>query len=380
MLNPSIALLISIVSILILIRIRLHASFSIFIGSLIVAILVLPMHSIPSTMLDSLFNYNTIRLMVIVASALTLSHLMGEKGLLAKLANTLESISPKFALHFIPAVIGLIPMPAGALISATASRDLVQRTGLNPEQGTFINYWFRHIWEFSIPVYPSIIITSVVLSIPLFSVVKILSPMTALAIILGAITSYWILRKIPNIKGKPTKNIALNLLKAAWPILLLAPFVLIGLEAMIAFPLILVLLILQQRAKLPELKTSFKYGLDPKIIFLLYAIMFFKITIESSGTADILISDMQSIGFPSMVILIALPMLMGLATGLAMTFAGVALPLLLPYIASGLDINSYSLLLVYVSGLMGVLLSPVHLCLILSAEYFKANLIKVYCY
>ena len=30
--------------------------------------------------------------------------------------------------------------------------------------------------------------------------------------------------------------------------------------------------------------------------------------------------------------------------------------------------------------MMGLLLSPLHLCLILSAEYFKANLARVYRY
>ncbi len=63
-----------------------------------------------------------------------------------------------------------------------------------------------------------------------------------------------------------------------------------------------------------------------------------------------------------------------------MAFAGVALPLLIPYIASDVGVNSYALLLAYVSGMMGLLLSPLHLCLILSAEYFKASLARMYKY
>ncbi len=331
-------------------------------------------------MLQSLINYQTIRLLVIVASALTLSSLMEEKGLLAKLATTMEGIGPRLAIHLIPAVIGLVPMPAGALVSATASRGLIKRLSLTPEQGTFINYWFRHIWEFSIPIYPSIIITSIILSIPLFSVVKILSPMTALAIVSGAVLSYGILKKTPKLKGEPSGNIAFNLLKASWPILLLVPLVLLGLNVMIAFPLTLALLAGQQRVKWPELKKAFKYGLDPKIMFLLYAIMLYKATIESSGTAEVLISDMQAIGLPSIVMLITLPLLMGLATGYSPAFVGIALPLLVPYIASNSGVNGHALLLAYVSGMMGALLSPLHLCLILSTEYFKANLAKIYKY
>lgn len=380
MLSPSLALLISIAGILILLRLRWHPGFAIFAGSLIVSGLVLPLPSIPSHMLRTLLDLQTIRLLVIVASALTLSGLMEAKGLLARLATTMESIGPRVAIHLIPAAIGLVPMPAGALVSATASQGLAKRLGLSPERGTFINYWFRHIWEFSIPVYPGIIITSAILSVPLFSVVKILSPATALAIVFGAIISYGILKKTPKIKGHPTKNIAYNLIKASWPILLLVPLVLLGLEAMIAFPLVLVLLIGQQRAKWSELKKALKYGLDPKILFLLYAIMLYQATIESSGAAGVLIVDMQAIGLPALLVLVALPLLMGLATGYSPAFAGVALPLLVPYIVPGSSINSPALLVAYVSGFMGVLLSPLHLCLILSTEYFKANLGRVYRY
>jgi integral membrane protein (TIGR00529 family) len=305
---------------------------------------------------------------------------MEENGLLAKLAATMESISPKLALHFIPAVIGLVPMPAGALVSATAARDLVKKIGLTPEQSTFINYWFRHIWEFSLPVYPAIILTSVVLSVPISLVVVTLSPMTALTVVSGAVISYGILKKTLKVKGNPTKNIAYNLVRASWPILLLVSSILLGLEAMIAFPLVLVLLAVQQRANWPELKKALKYGLDLRILFLLYAVMLYKTTIESSGAAQQVFLDMQAMGLPASVILAVLPLLMGLATGFSMAFAGVALPLLVPYIASDLGINSYALLLAYVSGMMGLFLSPLHLCLILSAEYFKANLAKMYKY
>ena len=387
MLSPSIALLLSIAAILILLRIRVHPGFSIFIGSIIVSLLVLPLQTMPSLMFEALWNQQaplleqqTIRLLVVIASALTLSSLMEEKGLLTRLANTMEGIGSRLAIHLVPAIIGLVPMPAGALVSATSVRGLVKRLRLAPEQSTFINYWFRHVWEFSLPVYPGIIITSVLLSVPLFSVVKILCPVTVLIIACGAVFSYGILKKAPKIKRKPSQNIAYNFLRAAWPILLLVPSILLGLDAMIAFPLILLLLAGQQRVKWPELKNALKYGLNPKILFLLYSIMLYKATIESSGTADVLIADMQAMGLPALFMLVALPLLMGLATGFGMAFVGVALPLLVPYIASDAGINGYALLLAYVSGMMGVLLSPLHLCLILSAEYFEASLAKVYRY
>lgn len=380
MLSPSLALLISIAGILILLRLRVYPGLAIFIGSLIVSLLVLPLASIPSLMLKSLIEYQTLRLLVIVTSALTLSSLMQEKGLLAKLAATMESISPKLALHLIPAVIGLVPMPAGALVSATASQGLIKKMGTTPEQSTFINYWFRHIWEFFLPVYPALILSSVIFSVPLSFLAITLSPMMVMAIASGAVISYRMLKSIPKVKGVPSGNIAYNLLKASWPILLLVLLILVGLEAMIAFPLTLVLLALQQRPRGRELGKAFKYGFDPRILFLLYSVMLYKTIIESSGTANVVFADMQALGLPALVILVLLPFIMGFVSGYSMTFAGIALPLVVPYVVSGSGINSPALLVAYISGLMGVLLSPLHLCLILSAEYFKASLTRVYRY
>jgi integral membrane protein (TIGR00529 family) len=381
MLSPSLALLASIAGILILIRLKVRPGLAIFVGSLIISLLLLPPRSLPEHMFHTLIDRQTLTLLVVVASALTLSRLMEVKGLLTSLAATMEKLGPRLAMYLVPATIGLIPMPAGALVSATALRDLADRTGLTPERATFINYWFRHIWEASLPVYPAIIATSIIFSAQLSSVTLTLLPMTALLIALGTVSSYRMLK--PNKRHETEertskKSIAYDLLRTSWPILLIVGLVLVGLDVVIAFPLALVLLACQQRAKWPELKIALKYGADLHILFLLYAVMLFKATIEGAGAADSLFSNMQYIGMPTPVLLAFLPFLMGFATGISMGFVGISLPLLVPFITLGSQVNSYALMLAYISGYVGVLLSPLHLCLILSIEYFKASFAKVY--
>lgn len=381
MLGPSMALLASIAGILILIRLKVRPGLAILAGSLIISLLLLPPRSLPEHMFRTLVDRQTLTLLVVVASALALSRLMEVKGLLASLAATMERLGPRLALHLVPATIGLVPMPAGALVSATALRDLADRMALTPERVTFINYWFRHIWEASLPVYPAIITTSIMLSVQLSSVTLTLLPMTALLIALGTVSSYRMLK--PNKRYEiaertSKKSIVHNLVRTSWPILLIVGLVLAGLDAVIAFPLALGLLACQQRTKWPELKTALKYGADLQILFLLYAVMLFKATIESAGAAYTLFTDMQYIGMPTPVLLAFLPFLMGFATGISMGFVGISLPLLVPFIALSSQVNSYALMLAYMSGYVGVLLSPLHLCLILSTEYFKASLAKVY--
>jgi hypothetical protein len=381
MLNPSVALLASIAGILVLIRLKVRPGLAIFVGSLAVSLLLLPLHSLPKHMSDTLVDRQTLTLLAVVASALALSRLMEVKGLLANLAATMERLGPRLAMHLVPATIGLVPMPAGALVSATALRDLADRIGLTPERVTFTNYWFRHIWEASLPVYPAIIATGVILSVPLSSVTLTLLPMTALFTALGAISSYRMLKpnKRQETEERTSKgSIVRNLLRTSWPILLIVGLVLVGLDAVIAFPLALALLACQQRAKWSELKIALKYGADLQILFLLYAVMLFKTTIEGAGAAYTLFSDMQHIGMPTPVLLALLPFLIGFATGISMGFAGISLPLLVPFITLSSHVNSYALMLAYISGYVGVLVSPLHLCLMLSTQYFKASLAKVY--
>lgn len=388
MLSPSIALIIAIVAILILIRLKVHPGFAIFLGGLGLSLLVLPVQTLPSSLFEALWakqvllgEQQTLKLLIVIASAFSLSSLMEEKGMLANLAVAMESIGSRLAIHIVPAIIGLVPLPGGALVSATSVQGVVKRLQLKPEQSTFINYWFRHLWEPSLPTYPTVIITSVLVGTSLLFVVKTLAPMTLLSIICGAAISYFILKKRSyRAKGDSPGKVAFNFLRAAWPILLLVPTMLAGLNPMIIFPVTFALLALQQRAGRKELWKALKYGLNYKILFLLYAVMLFKVIIERSDAAGTLIQDMQATGLPAVLILAILPLVIGLATGISMAFVGIALPLLLPYIVLDAGVSGPALMLAFVSGMMGILASPLHLCLILSSEYFQANLARVYRY
>ncbi|MFC2068071.1 DUF401 family protein [Chloroflexota bacterium] len=382
MIPPSLALLLSICLTLILVRFRVITGLAILCGGLALAISILPLSNIPRLVTQTLFNNQTLQLLIIIASALTLSRILEIKGLLTMLAQTLESIGPRVAITITPTVIGLVPMPAGALVSAAAVKDLVTRIDLKPAQATFINYWFRHIWEFALPVYPAIIATSIILNVPLSAVVAAFLPMLALAGLVGIALELWILRSKQATTNNKTKhvNLPLHLLVSAWPILVIVGLVLAGVAAWIAFPATLIAAMIQQKARWHEIKSSLRYGLEPKILVLLISIMLYKAVIETSGSANALIADLEELRLPLVFIVALLPFLIGLATGLSMAFVGITFPLLAPLIGQGIDVNHFTILLAYASGEVGLLLSPMHLCLMLSTEYFHARLFDVYRY
>ena len=378
--SPSVALLISLAGVLLLLGLKLHPGLAVFLGSIVLSLLVLPARQTPVLMLTTITSLQTLRLIGIIVCALSLSKLMESRGLLLKLAHTLETVGPKLAMHVVPSVIAMVPMPAGALVSATALKDLARRLRLAPDQATFINYWFRHIWELAVPVYPAVIAASVVLSVPLSSVVITMLPVIPLMAVFGGIASYRILRKTDAERAESLSGpqLVVELFRAAWPVLLLIGLVLGGVEAAFAFLAAGVLLAVQQRAPKQEVKQALKYGLGPKVLFLLYSVMLYKGIVEESGAAYALFTDMQALGMPPALILLALPALVGFATGLSMAFVGISFPLLLPFMSVAGDISGYALFLAYVAGGVGYMLSPLHLCLTLSSEFFGARLGDVY--
>lgn len=283
-------------------------------------------------------------------------------------------------MHVVPSVIGMVPMPGGALVSATAMKGLAERLKLTPAQSTYINFWFRHLWELAVPVYPSVIAASVVLAVPLSTVVVTMLPVIPLMAALGGIISMRILRHAPAAVSQSLtgRQLTAELLRASWPVLLLVAMVIAGVEALIAFLVASILLAVQQRLSRQELRIAVRHALGGKVLFLLFAVMVYKDFVEVSGAAHALFSDMQGLGVPPAAILIVLPLLIGFAAGLSMAFVGIAFPLLLPFIVTADGLNAQALFLAYVSGGLGYMVSPLHLCLILSAEFFKARLGDVY--
>ncbi len=118
-----------------------------------------------------------------------------------------------------------------------------------------------------------------------------------------------------------------------------------------------------------------KYGFALEVIVLIIGIMLFKETMEESGAVKSLSSFFLEQGIPVFPILCLLPFITGLLTGHSVGFVGSTFPLLIS-INGGASLSVISL--AFAAGFLGVLLSPVHLCLVLTRQYFKADLWGVY--
>jgi len=107
--------------------------------------------------------------------------------------------------------------------------------------------------------------------------------------------------------------------------------------------------------------------------------MIFKGIMMDSHSVIQIRNELIAYHIPVMMVIIIMPFLSGFITGIAIGFVGTSFPLIIPLFDST---NVFSFLsyavLAYSFGYMGMMLSPIHLCFLVTKDYFKANLLGSY--
>ena len=346
---------------------------------------------------SALLDIKTISLAMVVSLILVLSHSLEKSGQMQRLLSCFEglSASPKLNLVIFPALIGLLPMPGGAIFSAPMVKTIGKSQHLSAQKLSYINYWFRHIWEHWWPLYPGILLTTTLAKVDLWQMVLFLLPLTIVAVIAG----YWPLRGSIIHKTSPSPETTVkSFLFEAIPILFAIicglgfgqfgsyylPFWLHIVDKELGLILALLLSIGwvfgQNQMTVSTLKRIVLKPALLKMIYMVSAIMMFKGILENSGAINLISNEMLQWHIPLAPITMVLPFLVGVVTGITIAFVGATFPILISLIHS-MDQSQFLLaylMLALVSGFTGVLISPLHLCLLLSNQYFKTTLIPVY--
>ncbi|MFQ6066439.1 MAG: DUF401 family protein [bacterium] len=360
---------------------------SILLTSLIVGILF---RMSPATILKNILlasiHPTTLQLIALVILVIFLGNLMKERGNLENMVSSLEALIRNRRLRFTipPAFMGLLPMPAGALFSAPMVEEIGRKTGISPENKTLLNYWFRHLWEYMWPLYPSLILAAALLNVKVRDIILAQYPLTLAAIAAGFI---FCMRRgsspPPHRSFKPLKKAHFTkeiraLFFNIWPVLAIILLVLIfKVELLVAILVTVLIVLVFSKRKGYKILASLKKSLSLSMILLIISVMAFKRVFEVSGAFSVIPIIFSNWGLSPLIILFFAPFLAGLSTGITSAFVGMTFPLLLPFIVKSQPNLTYSMF-AYAGGFAGVLLSPFHLCLILSREYFKADLKRLY--
>ena len=279
------------------------------------------------------------------------------------------------------------------MLSAPMVGEIAKNARMSPERKSAVNYWFRHIWEYCWPLYPGLLFIKIQLNKPLSAIVKVQYPLTIAAILGGLL---FILRKIRHAPGDHPRRRSLlkdlgGILGALWPVALVAAFayrfergirlpgghlvptMFAGQSLTMLFTLIVMvggLLLVHKRL---NRKRIIAESMTLKLILLVVGMKCLGQMITVCGAARGIQVFFQEQNLPELPVIFILPFIVGAITGYTAAFVSITFPLF-----SLLLVPDARLAFAFAGGFLGVLLSPVHLCLILTREYFQANLGKIY--
>ncbi|MFQ6083550.1 MAG: DUF401 family protein [Candidatus Aminicenantia bacterium] len=368
--------------ILILIRLKIDLGLVLFSGAVLGGFLLgMNFRQIVKNIYSTLIDLNTLNLIGIILLVLYLGNFLQHTGNFKNMVNALDHLIPEPRLTLIlpAAIIGLLPMLGGALISAPMIDESSQKMNLTSETKTFFNYWFRHIWEYFWPLYPGLILAAAIIKIPVSRIMIVQFPFTILAVVIGLILLF---TKVPRIKKKSTSQRYVKsfviLVISLWPIILaLILIFLLRFPMILSLAIVSLLTVLFSKSNIKEKKDVFLKSLSFKIIFLLASVMMFKRILVDSGVFTSILKVFGTEGLSAIILLFCAPFLIGFLTGVNHAYVGVSFPILLPIFGMENPDLIY-IMFAYVSGFAGILLSPTHLCLNLTIQYFKADQRKVY--
>ncbi|MGD2092408.1 MAG: DUF401 family protein [Candidatus Aminicenantes bacterium] len=378
-----------VVALIILLRLKIHLALTIFLLSVYTVVLFqINLKTALTAGGQILIEEKTLQLFVVIVTVIYIAAVQKAKKMFDRLVSSLNSIirDSRIVAMVSPAIVGFLPMPGGALMSAPLVDISTKEMDLKPEFNTFLNYWFRHVWEYVWPVYAALLFFEALSGIPLKTIILYQAPFTVLNIVTGLIVSFLYFKKHNIQRQKPHKITVFSqtlkdLFEGVWPILLvILLFFILSVPLYISLVLVALILSLIKRLNPKEIANTLFNKNMGKIILLIASVMIFKQMIEISNAFETLrtmeVSVAIVVGFTFLV-----SFSMGFLTGVNNAFIVISYPILLPLIQS-LPADHFVLLsvYVYVIGFAGILLSPVHFCLVLTNEYFKSNLYHVYRY
>ena len=281
------------------------------------------------------------------------------------------------AAAVLPGFVGLMPMPGGALLSAPLVENVLGDGPYSGELKTTINYWFRHVFEFFWPIYPGLILTEAITGLPIYKVSLLQFPLSVAMVVIGVV---FFLRQVhPAPKNSSDVFRAIKgIISTIWPILIAIGFyTILKIELSLSVLLALVILILVGRPTRAALVKSVKTGLSFKLVFMVFGILSFQTVLELTGAIDSITKLATVYHLPEELIIFLVCFSAGILTGMVAAYVGLGYTLLAGFLYQPVIVPSH-IFLAYFSGYLGMFLSPTHLCLILSNEYFKADLWKVF--
>jgi integral membrane protein (TIGR00529 family) len=364
-------------------------------GSIIMGISFgLPINIILKSFLEAAIDWSTINLLLILYLIAVFESILKEKEVLKTMVNSLKSLikDEKIRLISMPIIMGLLPSVGGALFSAPLLEESTDNGNLEPERKSYINYWFRHVWEPFLPIYPGIILVSALTQTPINILVKEALPYGLFVLAIGLLFAFY---KMPSeeiasleqiqtqnleeenqeiiVSQNPVKDFIISFLTI---LILIFSVIFLHFDLLYVLLGIVLLLFIIFRFNVHQILNTLKTSIKPQNLILILGVMIFKKMLEVTGAVSDIAYSLNFSFIPTPIIFFLIPFIVGIFTGVTSASIGISFPILikmLPYV----NPLKY-ILLAFLSGFLGIMVSPMHLCLVLTREYFNADWNKIY--
>lgn len=339
------------------------------------------LHYLPDALYTTLTSARTYDLILALYFVMCLEIELRTGGVLDGMVRALHHLlrSPKLTLAIMPAFLGLLPSLGGARFSAPIVEGAAKNLGLTAEHKANINFWFRHIFEFSSPIIPGMLMACSIANIPFSQLLRHLAWVTPLFFAIG----WFVLMrplKLPA-ESKDGGGFAEHKQDYIHLLLALAPvavnFILIvsfNFSAAAAMALVAVTLIFVLRFSnhVINIKQVFTGACDLKMLMNILCIFYFIQILTDTKVLYAIVSEFQKSPLPQPVIVAAVSFIIGVLTGMSQGHVAIVMPIIAAMAPGDLTLAGIAM----VFGVAGQMLTPTHMCLIVTLDYFKADYFK----
>jgi hypothetical protein len=330
-----------------------------------------------------------VELVLDVAVITSLAGVLKRFGLLDTMVRSIASVlgGARLAIMAVPSLIGTLPVLGGAILSAPMVDGLGDRLSLTRAGKAAVNLVFRHAWFYVAPFAPSVILVSHLSGVPLGRVILGQTPFAAAMLLVGYLT---LLRRPGHQADTAAASDDRARATALWPLLRSVSPLIVGiglsigigplrvpLYAAVGVGLVLALFLSRGHAdfRLGGLPAAWA-GIQWSIVLTMASVTVFGQVMRDSGTAAALVDWLVQSGLPSWVLIVALPLLIGYVAGEPTVTIGISFPALLSLAPAGHTATVATVL--YGAGFLAYFISPIHLCQVLSSQFFRVTVTGLY--
>ncbi|MEM2369880.1 MAG: DUF401 family protein [Candidatus Bathyarchaeia archaeon] len=394
-LTPLISVVISFCLLGIMLYKRIRLGITLCVVPIVLALLTLDWSKIPWILyatVDPFRQDGLLSLLVTLASFSTswLSYLYKETKMVLVLSEGLSALikRQKITLILLPALIGLLSVPGGALLSAPIVESESKSLGLSADKMAYINLWFRHI---IFPIYPlsqSLIVAAALTGIPLLTILLLQIPVIIVMLIAGYLIG---LKRVSASERKNSvKNgstLTLTFIASSLPISTAIALAIIlgvmnnklfqqGLNVVIASFAGLAVLALVSRTNFKTLTRPLLNSWIYDVTFATYGAFLLQNVTKTINIADAFRPLIQNGTLSAVWLLMMAPLFLSFLTGSPMG----AMAIVISVFPGLFTFSPKSAALLYASTYLGYMIAPTHLCFVFTVDYFKTTLTKVYKY